>query len=212
MKKNNQLNRFIFLLLILSVIGVFYASFKDFFIAHDKQFEIALKSDGSGKYQKAERYYLLASKSEVGELKRISFYYLGMLYKKKDVGSLKNYKKSEQYLEKSAQLGLKQAQYELALLYHAGDKIPENMTKALSYMKMAVDQNFAPAEYVWGVWLERGYMGKVSQQEALSFYEKSANQGYMPAIKGLALVYKIGSQEIMPDTQKAQYWYEKISK
>ncbi len=212
LKKRNQLNRFIFLLLVLSFIGVFYASFKDFFIEPSAQFELALKADADKMYQKAEKYYLLASKSETGELKRLSFYYLGMLYKKKDSGVLKNYQKSETYLKKAADLDLKQAQYELALLYHAGDKIPENMEKALSYMKMAVEKQYAPAEYVWAVWIERGYMGKVSAQESLSYYEKAAHQGYMPAIKGLALIYQLGSSDIKQDPKKAQYWYERILK
>lgn len=212
MKKRSQLNRFIFLLFILSVVAVFYAAFKDFFLQPAAQFELAIKADADGQYKKAEKYYILASKSETGEIKRLSFYYLGLLYKKKEASLLKNYQKSEQYLKKSADLGLKQAQYELALLYHAGDKVKENNEKALSYMKMAVDQNFAPAEYVWAVWLERGYMGEVLTQEVLSYYEKAANQGYLPAIKGLALVYQIGSEHIQKDEQKAKYWYERILK
>ena len=212
LKKRNRLNRFIFLLLVLSLIGVFYASFKDFFIESSAQFELALKADADKMYQKAEKYYLLASKSETGDLKKLSFYYLGMLYKKKDAGVLKNYQKASKYLEKSANLGLKQAQYELALLYHAGDKIPENMEKAISYMKLAVDQQYAPAEYVWAVWIERGYIGKASLQASLIYYEKAAHQGYMPAMKGLALLYQLGSSDIQKDPQKAQYWYEQILK
>ena len=212
LKKRNQLNRFIFLLLALSFIGVFYASFKDFFIEPSAQFELALKADADKQYQKAEKYYLLASKSETGELKRLSFYYLGMLYKKKEAGVLKNYQKSARYLEKSANLGLKQAQYELALLYHAGDKIPENMEKAISYMQLSVEQQYAPAEYVWAVWIERGYIGKVSPQDSLSYYEKAAYQGYMPAMKGLALLYQLGTNDVQKDPKKAQYWYEQILK
>lgn len=212
MKKNNQMNRFIILLLILSLFGVFYISFKDFMLPKAQQFELALKADYQKEYKKAEKYYLLSSKSEEGDLKKLSFYYLGMLYKKKEAGTLQNYKKAEQYLEKSALLGVKQAQYELSLLYHAGDKIPENLEKAISYMEMSVKQEFAPAEYVWAVWLERGYMGSKTAQEVLSFYEKSAQKGYMPAIKGLALIYKLGNGEILPDAEKARYWYEKISK
>ena len=130
MKKRSQLNRFIFLLFILSVVAVFYAAFKDFFLQPAAQFELAIKADADGQYKKAEKYYILASKSETGEIKRLSFYYLGLLYKKKDASLLKNYQKSEQYLKKSADLGLKQAQYELALLYHAGDKVKENNEKA----------------------------------------------------------------------------------
>lgn len=206
------MNRFIILLLTLSLLGVFYLSFKDVFMPEAQQFEMALKADYAKEYKKAEKYYQLASKSKEGDLKKLSFYYLGMLYKKKDAGNLQNYKKSEQYLEKSAVLGVKQAQYELSLLYHAGDKIPENIEKALLYMEMAVKQEFAPAEYVWAVWLERGYMGKINAQEVLSFYEKSAQKGYMPAIKGLALIYKFGNGDVLPDAEKARYWYEQISK
>ena len=212
LKKRNQLNRFIFLLLALYFIGVFYASFNDFFIEKSAQFELALKADADKQCQKAEKYYLLASKSETGELKRLSFYYLGMLYKKKEAGVLKNYQKSARYLEKSANLGLKQAQYELALLYHAGDKIPENMEKAISYMQLSVEQQYAPAEYVWAVWIERGYIGKVSPQDSLSYYEKAAYQGYMPAMKGLALLYQLGTNDVQKDPKKAQYWYEQILK
>lgn len=210
MKKNDRMNRFLFLFLGVFFTLVFYLSFRDFFIPSEQQFEKAVAAENEKSYKKAERYYLLASKSEKGALKQISFYYLGMMYKKKDAGVLKNYQLAERYLEKSAKLGLKQAQYELALLYDAGDKIPENREKACLYMKMAVDQNFAPAEYVWAVWLERGYFEKEGLKESLPYYERAANKGYMPAIKGLALIYQLGSGDILPDAEKARYWYEKI--
>ena len=212
LKKGVRLKSLIYLIGCIFALLMFSLCFKDFFLSEREQFEIAQQADALKEYKKAEKYYLLASYKENEVIQKLSWYYLGLLYKKQEAFGVKNFKKSEQYLEKSAKKGLAQAQYELALLYETGDKVPENQEKASFYMKEAALQNFAPAQYALAVWIERGYVLGMTQQEAFSFYEKAANQGYIPAQKGLALIYKMGGLGIQPDAEKAQYWMQQFSK
>lgn len=212
-KKGARLQGSLFLLITLSVFCVFYFSFKELFLEKEVVFELAQKADFSKEYKKAERYYLLATKAENKNLKRLSCYYLGLLYKKtnKDTG-VKNFKKAENYLKEAAILGLKEAQYELALLYDTGDKVQEDRAAALYWMEQSAAQDFAEAQYALAVWQERGYYGKVDMQKALSLYEKAANKDYEPAVKGLALIYKLGAEGISPDEKKASFWMKKVLK
>ncbi len=213
LKKGIRVTNSLFLLMVLSIMGVFYFSFKDLFLKEEQQFELAQQADFNKEYKKAEKYYLLAGRAKNNKnIQMLSYYYLGLLYKRKDTTALQNFKKSEEYLIKSAELGLKQAQYELALLYDTGDKIKEDRINALFWMEKAAEQNFAEAQHALAVWTERGYYGKVDMPKAVMLYEKAANQGYKPAQKGLALIYKLGVEGVAPDKEKADFWLKKVLK
>lgn len=211
-KKGARLKSFLFLVGALFVFMLFLVCFKDVFLSPQERFEIAQQADFKREYKKAEKYYLLATYKENETIQKLAWYYLGLLYKKQDAFGVKNINKSVKYLEKSAEKGLPQAQYELALLYETGDKIPENQEKAISYMKRAAVQDFVPAQYGLAVWIERGYVSDMTEKEAFSYYEKAAEQGYLPAQKGLALIYKMGGLGVQKDEEKAAFWFQKVSK
>lgn len=212
LKKGARLSSFLFFLMLLSFGGVSYVVFKDFFLAPAELFEKAQLADYNKEFKKAEKYYLLAVRSDDVSISTLSAYYLGVLYKKSEAKVLQNYQKSKTFFEKAALKKLPQAQYELALLYDTGDKIKENRIEAVKWMQKAAEQGFVEAEYAYGVYIDRGYVEGLSSIHALPYYEKAAMKGHVPAIKGLALIYKLGAEGIPPDEEKYHFWMNKVLK
>ena len=110
----------------------------------------------------------------------------------------------EQDLLAKAQNGDAQAAYKLALLYDAGDRVPENRERAIYWLQKAEQANLADAQYVMAVWSERGYFGSASQDLVLPMYEAAARQGHLNAMKSLANIYR----DLNPE--KHQFWMQKI--
>ena len=122
----------------------------------------------------------------------------------------KNYHTGVVSLLRASKGGLAEADYELALLYNAGDKIPENRPKAVEHMKRAADKNFAPAQYVLGVWTEQGYFGQADTAEAVRLYEQAAKQGHKNAMTSLIVLYA-GIDGVPANKERQNYWMRKLS-
>lgn len=116
----------------------------------------------------------------------------------------KNYVAAVRNLTKAADGQIPDAQYQLALLYDAGDKIPENREKAIFYMKAAAQLNYRDALYVMGVWTERGYFDAPNTQQAIQYYESAAQSGHINAMKTLIVLY----DNLNPTRQ--QFWYQQL--
>ena len=212
LKQGTRLSSFLLLLTLISLMGVSYAVFKDFFLTSSELFEKAQQADYNKEFKKAEKYYLLTECAKDSSLSVLSSYYLGLLYKKKEARVLQNFQKSKIYLEKAAQKGLAQAQYELALLYDTGDRILENRTEAIKWMQKSAEQGFVDAEYAYAIYIDRGYIEGLNITQAIPYYEKAAQKGHLQAIKGLALIYKLGAEGIAPDEEKYYFWMNKVLK
>ena len=110
----------------------------------------------------------------------------------------------EQDLLAKAQNGDAEAAYKLALLYDAGDRVPENRERAIYWLQKAEQTNLANAQYVMAVWSERGYFGSASSDLTIPMYEAAARQGHLLAMKSLANIYR------ETDPAKHQFWMNKI--
>ena len=117
-----------------------------------------------------------------------------------------NYPLAARYLTRAADKGLPQAQFALATMYDVGDKIPENKELAKKYMAMAVQSDYPPALYAMGVWMERGYYGHPDMDQVVNLYQRSAERGYVNAMKSLIVLYSTENPE-----GKA-YWYHELMK
>ena len=124
----------------------------------------------------------------------------------------KNNLQAFRHMRQAANGGLPQAQYELALLYDAGDKIPENRNLAKKYMAMALESDLPEAHYVTAVWMERGYFGTPDMASAIEHYERAAQMGHLNAIKTLIVLYGDGSEGISPDPIRQSHWIKQLSK
>lgn len=159
--------------------------------------------------KEALKHLILAQKSQEKTIKKMSSAYLGYLYHHGSNEIPVNMDKAIFYYEEAATLNSKEALYTLALLYDAGDKVPENRDKAKEYMLKASEE-LPDAQYAIAVWIERGYFGKPDTQKAVNLYEKAAHAGVQNAIKSLISIYHGGFGGFPTNIQKENYWRKKL--
>ena len=159
--------------------------------------------------RKALNYFILAQKSHDLMIRKNSSLYLGRLYHHGADGIEVNMQRAVFYYEQAAALQSTEALYTLALLYDAGDKIPENQEKAKDYMTRAA-QDLPDAQYALAVWIERGYFGTPDTKKAVDLYEKAAHAGIQNAVKSLIAIYHSGFGGFPKNIQKEQYWRARL--
>lgn len=211
LKKIFSISNILIALIVCSLVFIGCISAKDYFMTPENKLYTALDFMRQNKPHKAERYFLMASKSDNTLISKLSSYYLGNLYLKGGDGFKSNPQKAETYLEKSALLGSTRAAYELALLYDIGDQIPENRDKAIIYMIQAAEAGNADALYAMGVWAERGYMDDVPFGKIVKVYEMAAEKGHVNAMKSLIAIYKNGYGEFPYNIERANFWMHKLN-
>ena len=212
LKKIPYVIHLLFILIIIALFGIIYISFKDFMMSPAEQFEMAQLSEKEGALHKAERYYLMAANNDLDEnVAKIASYYLGRLYRNGGEGFNINGRRAEMFLEQAAVKGLPQAQYELALLYDVGDKVPENRERAIHWMTQAARQGYTDALFGLGVWSERGYLGKPNLNRIVSLYEQAAVQNHIYAMTSLIALYSGVYDEFPRNSDKAVYWMNRLT-
>ncbi len=159
--------------------------------------------------REALNHLIIAQKSKDANIKMISSLTLAKLYHHGANNVPVNMNKAAVYYEQAAALKSMEAFYTLALLYDAGDKIPENREKAKNYMMVAA-QELPEAQYALAVWIERGYFGTPDTTKAVALYEKAAHAGVPNAIKSLISIYHGGFGGFPQNIQKEQYWRKKL--
>lgn len=120
------------------------------------------------------------------------------------------YPQAARYMKKAADGGFTRAQYELALMYDAGDKIVENREQAKYYLNKALTAQLPEAFYVRAVWEERGYYGTPDMKRAIDYYEFAAQKGYLNAMKSLIVLYGEGIGDIPYNLQRRAYWLVQV--
>jgi TonB family protein len=114
-------------------------------------------------------------------------------------------------LTQQAELGDKQAQFELASLYMQGKQTPKNEEKGIYWLRKSAEQNHAGSQYVLGCLYLNGEAECLKDyKKAIYLLTKSAEQGILKAQYQLGIVYYNG--ECIPqDYQRAFYWINKAS-
>ena len=139
-----------------------------------------------------------------------AFFILGQMeYEGKNTQNKANPKQAAEYFEQAARLGLKQAQYQLALQYDRGEGVEQNKQKALEWVLLAAAQEDVESLYAAAVWLERGYSGKPEPYQALNFYEVAAQKGHKNAMTTLISIYA-GTDAIPQNKERGLYWKQKL--
>lgn len=212
MKKTGKekMSQIIFGLLLISLIIVIGVTIREGFrkpVEHLNRGVILLSEK---KYLAAEQALIRATDSKDKDIVIQASWKLGNLYKNGADGFEVNGRKAELFLEKAASFGFAPAQYELALLYDVGDKIPENREKANSWMNLAAQEGLPEALYGLGVWIERGHFGKVDMEKVITLYEQAAQKGHLNAMRSLIVLYGDGMGEIPADPQKSTYWLNEL--
>lgn len=199
---------FVLILLILSLVFIGYLTLKDAFLPPETCLDKGLISLSEKKYKQAERL-LTRAVSDTTETTALAAFALGNLYRRGGDNFSINGAKAELFLEKASSLNYAPAQYELALMYDVGDKIPENRNKAVAYMNKAAQNGYPAALYVLAVWAERGYLGTVEPGKIIALYEMAAMTGHENAMKSLIVLYDYESG-FTPNPERVLYWKNKL--
>jgi len=97
------------------------------------------------------------------------------------------------------------AEYNLALLYYAGQGLPQNDVEAARWFRKAAEQGDAQAQFELGQLYEDGRGVVRDGVEAAQWYRKSAEQGYVYAQSQLGFLYGNG-MGIPRDYIQADLW------
>ena len=117
-----------------------------------------------------------------------------------------------QKLEKEANAGDRQSQYELAEAYFHGEGIAVNHLLAVKWFRMAATNGDSVAMNNLGLMYEKGLGVKSSLELAYKLYTKAANKEYPQAQYNLGRIYYNGIPGLLePDFDKAYYYYKKAA-
>ena len=95
------------------------------------------------------------------------------------------------------------AQYNLGLMYLAGQGVNQDYGQAAKWFRKAAEQGDAPAQYNLGLIYQGGQSVKQDSVEAAMWYRKAAEQGYVYAQSILGFMY--GTGEGVPTDYVAAY-------
>lgn len=115
------------------------------------------------------------------------------------------------WLEKAANYGNAQAQFELAYLYQEGKSIPQNINKAVSLYEKSANQDYSPAQYYLGELYRQGRGVNKDPQKAFGLFKKAAAGGYVDAMNALGYLYDIGQGTPSSDAEAVK-WYRRAAK
>ncbi len=204
LKKIFTVAHLVLILLALSVTLVGFLIFKEVSRTPEEAFQLAQTAETAGQLRKAEKYYLKAAQSQIVPLAGKAYYQLAHIYKTGADDLPKNYQKVADYLAKAGEKNIIPAQYELALLYDVGDKIPEDRPMAIRWMNQASDAGYPDAQYAKAIWMQRGYYGQPDMDEIVRLLQAAANKNHLNAMKSLIVIYTDGYGTFPQNIKMAQ--------
>jgi len=86
------------------------------------------------------------------------------------------------------------AQYNLGVMYHSGQGVPQNYAEAAKWYRKAAEQGSARAQFNLGVKYSNGQGVPQDYAEAAKWYRKAALQGYADAQFNVALMGEVPSR------------------
>lgn len=95
-------------------------------------------------------------------------------------------------VQKKAQGGDAEAQYNLGVMYYNGSGVTKDHKQAAKWYKEAADQGLAKAQVNLGELCRYGLGAPRSYVTAVEWYEKAANQGHLPGMYHLGWMYYYG--------------------
>jgi uncharacterized protein len=104
-----------------------------------------------------------------------------------------------------AQGGSVNAQLRIGWMYHAGRGVNQDLDEAQRWYQKAADDNSPAGQFYVGIL----YRGQGQYQQAIAWTEKSALQGYLPAMYRLGEMYGWGDAA---DRDKGYRYFEQAAK
>jgi TPR repeat protein len=109
-------------------------------------------------------------------------------------------------MRKAAEAGDAVAQYNLGLMYHDGEGVPEDYAEAFKWFRKAAEQRYAKAQYSLGDMYYKGRGVPQDIAEAMKWYRKAAEQGHALAQVTLGASYSVG-RSVPKDDVAAYAWF-----
>lgn len=103
------------------------------------------------------------------------------------------------------------ATYALGELYYRGEKLKQDLTKAMEYYKIAADKGYAPAQYSLSLCYFNGFSGEKKPVDAMKYCNLAASQDYGKAQCLLGELYYYG-KGVEEDKYKAIDWYTRAAR
>ena len=109
-----------------------------------------------------------------------------------------------------AEQGNASAQFNLALMYKAGEGVPQDYAEAARWYRQAAEQGDADAQFSIAIMYDNGQGVPQNDVEAVRWYRQAAEQGNASAQFNLALMYKAG-EGVPQDYAEAARWYRQAA-
>ena len=103
------------------------------------------------------------------------------------------------------------AQYNLGVMYHQGEGVEQDYSKARDWYEKAAKQGDANAQYNLGAMYHQGQGVKQDYSKAREWYEKAAKQGDAEAQCNLGAMYEFGMGVEQQSDSAAMRWYGKAA-
>ena len=113
------------------------------------------------------------------------------------------YEQALPFFREAAELELKEAQYQLCIMYKRGQGMPRpNVETGYSWCKKAADQSHAGATYEVGASLAEGLGTEKDIAKAVTYYMKASKEGVPEAQYAVGRLYEFGEGGL------TQNWYQ----
>jgi TPR repeat protein len=113
-------------------------------------------------------------------------------------------------LAKSAAQGYQDAIQLIHFMENLGYDVEENFFKRAPHIRQLAEDGDAEAQYQLAIRYESGATGKKDYPQALHWFNESANQGHLMAMKSLADIYARGLDDMAVDKSLAAQWSAKV--
>ena len=102
-------------------------------------------------------------------------------------------------------MDIKVLHFNLGVMYHTGQGVPQDYALAIKWYRLAADQGNAGAQYNLGVMYDKGRGVPQDYVQAVKWYRLAADQGIADAQYNLGNMYRQG-QGVPQDDVQAHMW------
>ena len=122
------------------------------------------------------------------------------------IESALNYPQSLFQLQKDAQNGIPEAQYNLALIYDKGTGVPQSYEKSFEWFLKSANSGFDSGQFALGYMYLHGHGRDKNIVEAEKWFLKAALQGHARSQFTLGLIYDVG-EGVDRSVGKSYFWH-----
>ena len=135
---------------------------------------------------------------------------LGLIYRDGKYGTRQNYKKSAEWHQRAAELGLSASQHYLGVLYLHGRGVRKDGDKAVEWIGKAADQGNTAAMGELGNIYHDGNGVSKDEEKAAECFRMGADKGNKNCQYALGKLYRDGDG-VPKDKKKAAEWFRKAA-